>query len=100
MKYKIFSLLLVSVTSIGAIWVVFHQSGLMKTKKDKNEDYCSVPMSIYMFGLVLVGVSSFRYYNNTALRKFTLKTLQNKIIPITTFKDAISLRFSRQGFIL
>ena len=68
-------------------------------KKDKNEDYCSVPMSIYMLGLVLFGVSSFQYLNNTALRKFTLKTLKNKIIPITTFKDAIIFRFSRQGFI-
>ena len=68
-------------------------------KKEKNEDYCSVPMSIYMLGSVLVGVSSFQYFNNTALRKFTLKTLQNKIIPITTFKDAMTLRFTRQGFI-
>ena len=68
-------------------------------KKDKKEDFCSVPMSIYMLGLILFGVSSFQYFNNTALRKFTMKTLQNKIIPITTFKDAIILRFFRQGFL-
>ena len=77
---------------------MFHQSGIMKTKKDKNQDYCSMPTSIYMLGLVLFAVSSFQYFNNTALRRFTLKTLQNKIIVITTFKDATILRFSREGF--
>ena len=95
-----YSLILVSVTSIGAVWVVFHQSGVMKTKKDKNEDYCSIPMSIYMLGLVLSGVSSFQYFNNTALRRFTLKTLQNKILVITSFKDATIHHFSREGFIM
>ena len=65
-------------------------------KKDKNEDFCSVPMSVYILGLILFGVSSFQYFNNKALRKFTLKTLQNKIIP---FKDAIILRLFRQGFV-
>ena len=56
-------------------------------------------MSIYMFGLVLLGVSSFQYFNNIALRKFTQKTLQNKIIPIMSFRDATILRFSRERFI-
>ena len=56
-------------------------------------------MSIYMFGLVLLGVSSFQYFNNTALRKFTQKTIQNKIIPIMSFRDATILRFSRERFI-
>ena len=71
----------------------------MKIRKDTNEDYCTIPTSIYMLGMVLFGVSSFQYFNNTALRKFTLKTLQNKIIPIAVFKDATILRFFRQGFI-
>ena len=56
-------------------------------------------MSIYVFGLVLFGVSSFQYFNNTALRRFTQKTLHNKIIHWTSFRDTTILRFSREGFI-
>ena len=67
--------------------------------KSEKKDYDSIPMSIYMFGLVLLGVSSFQYFNNIALRKFTQKTLQNKIIPIMSFRDATILRFSRERFI-
>ena len=86
----------VSVTTSGAVWVGFHQFGIMKMKYEKR-DYCSIPMSICMFGLVLFGVSSFQYFNNTALRKFTKKTLRNKIVLFTSFKDSIILAFSREG---
>ena len=87
---------IVSVTSSGAIWVGLHQFGIMKMKSEKR-DYCSIPMSIYMFGLVLFGVSSFQYFNNTALRKFTQKNLRNKIVLFTSFRDSNILRFSREG---
>ena len=89
----------VSVTTSGAVWVGFHQFGIIKMKYEKR-DYCSIPMSICMFGLVLFGVSSFQYFNNTALRKFTQKTLHNKIIQLTTLRDTIILRFLREGFIM
>ena len=85
----------VSVTTSGAVWVGFHQFGIMKMKYEKK-DHCSIPITIYMFGLVLFGVSSFQYFINTALRRFTQKTLHNKIIHWTSFRDTTILRFSRE----
>ena len=99
-KFEInLSFMLVSVTSSGAVWVALHQFGIMKMNYEKKNN-CCIPMSIYVFGLVLLGVSSFQYFHNTALRKFTKKTFQNKIIPIMSFRDANILRFSRERFIM
>ena len=65
--------------------------------KHEKRDHCSIPLSIYMFGLVLFGVSSFQYFNNTALRRFTKKTLQNKIVLFMSFRESNIICFSREG---
>ena len=56
------------------LWYKFY-----KNEKQTDENFTSVPMSIYLFGVMLTGMSLYPYMSNVALREFAIKLLKNKL---------------------
>ena len=60
-------------TVTAVLWSIYH----LLSKKTQN-DFTSVPLSIYIMGAMFTSISLWPYMTNTALRQFNIKIIKNK----------------------
>ena len=66
---------LATVNTVSAVlWSIYH----LLSKKTQN-DFTSVPLSIYIMGAMFTSISLWPYMTNAALRQFNIKIIRNKI---------------------
>ena len=61
-------------TLAALVWYKFY-----KSEKQTDANFTTVPMSIYLFGVLLTFMSLWPYISNLALREFTIKLLKNGV---------------------
>ena len=61
-------------TVTGVLWSIYH----LLSKKTQN-DFTSVPLSIYIMGAMYTSISLWPYMTNLALRQFNVKIIKNTL---------------------
>ena len=61
-------------TLAALVWYKFY-----KSEKQTDANFTSVPMSLYLFGVLLTFMSLWPYISNLALRQFTIKFIKNGV---------------------
>ena len=56
------------------MWVFYHI-----LSKKTQDDFTSVPLSIYLLGAMFTSISLWPYLTNAALRQFNIKIIKNKL---------------------
>ena len=61
-------------TIIALLWIVYHF-----LSKKTQDDFTSVPLSLYLHGVMLTCLSLWPYMTNSALRQFNIKIIKNEL---------------------
>ena len=61
-------------TIIALLWLVYHF-----LSKKTQDDFTSVPLSLYLYGVMLTCLSLWPYMTNLALRQYSIKIIKNEL---------------------